>query len=208
LQHEGEKLRDAFFGSARSLLLVVGPIAVLLTFASGDFLRLFSHGQWLPALPMVQVAVWASLLRGLGLLFPQLYHATGRPEYALYDSLVTGGTLVTGFVLALVLAPAGNGALWVAWAWLLSCPVALAVDFALVRRCAPITLTGLFRSLRRPAAGVALLVPVLALARFLRPTNGSPLISLLLLILLGLGTYALYLRRVLHLRPADLLPKR
>jgi O-antigen/teichoic acid export membrane protein len=208
LQGHGERLRDAFTQSARSLVLVLGPVAALLTFASGDLLRVVAGEQWIAAVPIIQVLCWASLLRGLALLFPQLYHATGRPEYAVYDALVIGSTLVAGFGLALWLAPAATGAWWVAWAWLLSYPVALAFHFHLARRCAPITPAGLLGALARPALGVLLVVLVLAVASRLRVAGGSPLVSLLLLVGLGLGTYLLYLRRVLHLRSADLLPRR
>lgn len=208
LQGQGDRLREAFVSSARSLVLVVGPVAALLTFGSQDLLQLVGGGRWLAAVPLVQILCWASLLRGLALLFPQLYLATGRPEFALYDSLVVAITLVGGFVLALGLAPAGSGSMWVAWVWLLSFPIALAVHFHLVRQCAPITPALLGADIGKAALGVGWLTLVLGVGSRLRPALGNPLASLAFLIALGLGAYGLYLRRVLHLRPTDLLPGR
>jgi len=208
LQGLGAELRDAFFQSARSLLLVVGPVAALLTFASRDVLTVVASGHWLAALPMVQVLAWASLLRGLGLLFPQLFLATGRPEFAVYDAVITGLALVSGFVLALVLAPTDSKVLWVAWAWLLTYPVALTADFLMVRACAPITVRGLVQDLGPSLLGLALVTGALAAATQLRQVLASPILSLAVLILVALGTHAIYLRRVLHLRSRDLLPQR
>ena len=127
---------------------------------------------------------------------------------SIYDSLVIGVTLVGGFGLALALAPASTGAYWVAWVWVLSYPVALAFHFHLARRCAPITPRGLFGALAGPALGVLVVVAVLAAGAQLRGAIGSPLLSLLFLVTLGLGTYLIFLHRVLHLRFADLLPHR
>jgi O-antigen/teichoic acid export membrane protein len=208
LQGQGERLRDAFVTSARSLVMVVGPVAALLTFASADLLHLFAGGRWLAAVPLVQILCWASLLRGMALLFPQLYHATGRPEFAVYDALVIGVTLVGGFGLALTLAPAATAPTWVAWTWLLSYPIALAYHFHLANQCAPITPAGLLGPLVRPGLGILAMCLVLALGTLLRDAIGSPLLSLLFLVALGLGAYSLYLHRVMHLRAADLLPQR
>jgi O-antigen/teichoic acid export membrane protein len=165
-------------------------------------------GRWLPAVPLVQVLVWASLLRGISQLFPQIYVATGHPKYAVVDSLVTGTTLVTGFVVALLLAPAGRGAMWVAWVWLLSYPVPLVVHYVMVRRAAPIDVREWVTGMIRPAVGIAALALLLGLSTRLRPLVSSPLISLVLLIAITLAGHALYMRRVLHVRLGDLLPKK
>ncbi len=208
LQALGEELKLAVYRSARSLLLILGPIAALICFTSPDILALVGEGRWLPAVPVVQVLVWGSLLRGIAQLFPQLYVATGHPMFAVWDSLVTGTTLVAGFALALTLASPEAGTVWVARAWLLSYPVPLALHFVLARRCAPITPGGMASELARPALGIVLLSLVLAAGSTLRVPLGSPVLSLVTLVLLGLATYALYLRQVLQLRPGDLLPAR
>jgi O-antigen/teichoic acid export membrane protein len=208
LQSLPQELTRAFYRSARSLLLILGPIAALICFASPDIFHLIGGGKWLPAVPLVQLLVWASLLRGISLLFPQLYHATGVPELAVYDSLVTGATLVAGFLLALTLAPAETGTLWVCRVWLRSFPLALGMPFLMARRCAPITPLGMARELARPALGMLLLSGLLALGATLRGPLGSPLLSLLLLLGLSVAGYALYLRKALHLRLGDVVPKR
>lgn len=210
LRHHATDLRDAFYRSARSLLLILGPITALIFFGSGDLLRLplLDNGKWMAAAPIIQVLCWASLLRGISSLFPQLYYATGELWAAVRNSLLTGGVLIGAFVLALMLAPPGQGTQWVAWAWLLSYPIPLANNFAVARRSAPITAAGMAKVLAGPFFGVLVVCVVLGGATLLRPAIGSPLVMLLLLIALALGTHLLYLRKVLHIKPGDLLPKK
>ncbi|HSB55894.1 MAG TPA: oligosaccharide flippase family protein [Gemmatimonadales bacterium] len=208
LQEHAEELKAAFYRSAQSLLLTLGPVVALICFASPDILSLIGHGRWLAAAPLVQILVWASLLRGVAQLFPALYIATGHPHYTVYDSLVTGGTLVLGFLLALVIAPPETATIWVALVWLLSYPLALALHFTLVRRTAPITPGSMARSLASAALGLLVMSLVLAVASTLRALVGSPVLTLVMLVTVGLATYMVFLRKVLHLKPGHLLPRR
>ncbi len=208
LRDKPAELAQAFNRSARTLFLFLGPIAVFLCFASRDILSLIGGGKWLPAVPLIQVLVWASLLRGMSQLFPQLYIATGHPKYAVVDSAVTGGTLVAGFATALAIAPPGQGALWVAWVWLCSYPIPLAAHYVMVRRSAPIKAGEFLHTLLKPAIGIACLTLLLGLGSFLRGAIGSPVLMLLLLAALAVGGHALYLRYVMHLRMGDVLPRK
>lgn len=208
LRDKPAELARAFNRSPRTLLLLLGPVAALICFASTDLLTLIGGGKWLPAVPLIQVLVWASLLRGISQLFPQLYIATGHPKYAIVDSLLTGATLVAGFFIALALAPPGQGAMWVAWVWVFSYPIPLLAHYIMVRRSAPISGRDFFANFAKPALGIAGLALVLGLGSKLRPMLGSPVLSLALLVALTLGAHALYLRYALHLRMGDVLPRK
>jgi O-antigen/teichoic acid export membrane protein len=208
LREDARAVVEAFNRSARSLLLVLGPVAALICFASPDILALIGGGKWLPAVPLIQVLAWASLLRGIAQLFPQLYNATGRPGLAVYDSLLTGITLVVGFTLALWLAPAELGAMAVAWVWLLTYPITLWAHFRWVRSCAAVTAGGMAAELAGPVLGVLLLSLVLGLLSLLRPLMLAPVLMLILLVAAGAATYLVYLRRVLGITPGNLLPRR
>ena len=208
LRNDVLQLREAFYRSARSLLLLLGPVAALLTVASADLLRVVSGETWLAAVPLVRILCWASLLRGLAQLFPQVYEVSAHPRFALYDTLLSGTMLVGGFALALWLAPPTLGALAVAWVWLLTYPPVLVAHFLMVRWCAPITPRGVARSLGLPALGVLMMLFVLMLANRVLPVVHSPWLGLTLVVSVGLGTYAIYLRRVLHLTRSELLPQR
>lgn len=208
LREKPAELARAFSRSPRTLLLILGPVTVFLCFASRDLLSLIGGGKWLPAVPLIQVLVWASLLRGVSQLFSQVYVATGQTRYAFIDTSLTGCTLVAGFVLALLLAPAGQGALWVALVWLVSYPVPLAANYVMIRRSIPFTLGDFLGNLARPVLGIAVLALIVGLASGLAPALGSPWASLLLVAGLTLGVHVLYLHRVLHLRLSDILPRK
>lgn len=208
LQSHAAELTQAFYRSARSLLLILGPVAALICFASPDIFRLIGGGKWLPSVPLVQILVWASLLRGIALLFPQLYQATGNPGLGVYDSLVTGGTLVLGFLIALTLAPPESGTRWVCLVWLITFPFTLGLHFYMVRRAAPISARGMWRELVRPLSAMVVLSLILALGSLLRPLVGSPVLSLLVMVALAAVGFLACLRWILHLSLPDLLPKR
>lgn len=190
-------------------MLILGPITALIFFGSGELLQLplLGSGKWAAAEPIIQVLCWASLLRGISALFPQLYYATGELWAAVRNSILTGVTLILAFVAALLLAPPGQGTLWVGWAWLISYPIPLANNFAVARRSAPITAGGMAKQLTGPFFGVAAICVVLAGATLLRPVIGSPLVMLLIFVVLALGTHVLYLHRVLQIRLGDVVPK-
>jgi PST family polysaccharide transporter len=202
------ELAQALNRSARTLFLFLGPVAALLCFGSADILAMIGHGRWLPAVPLIQVLAWASLLRGVSQLFPQVYIATGHPKYAIVDALLTGATLIAGFALALALVPAAQGAMWVALVWLISYPIPLFAHTIMIRRCVPTGVGGMVRELVRPAIGVALVALLLAIGSQFRGAIGSPILTLALLIALTAGGHLLYLKYAMHLRPADVLPRK
>jgi teichuronic acid exporter len=208
LRSDAAALCDAFYRSGRSLLLLLGPIAAILCFTSPDILRIVGGGKWLAAVPMIYVLSWASLLRGLSQIFPQLFQAVGRPAYAVASQLIAGATLVIGFLLALALARPAAAAQWVAWAWLLSYPIPLAAQFAMARRCAPVRFAEMMRALALPALGIAVLSLALAAACRLRPALASPFASLAVLAAVGAIVYLAYLRLAMRMRPSDVLPRR
>jgi hypothetical protein len=154
------------------------------------------------------VLSWASLVRGLSQTFPQLYQAVGRPGYAVASQLLTGATLVLGFLLALAVASRENAALWVAWVWLLSYPIPLAAQFVMARRCASVRFSEMMRALWLPALGLGLMALALGAASLLRPHLPSPAASLVFVTAAGMLAYLVYLHGVMRLRWRDLLPDR
>ena len=86
--------------------------------------------------------------------------------------------------------------------------MALALHFVLARRSAPITPGSMGRSLVPAASGLMVLSLVLGGVSLLRARLASPVLMVVVLLVVGLGTYLVYLRRVLHLTPGSLLPRR
>lgn len=208
VQHDAVRLREAFMGSARTLFLMLAPIAVFMAVSAPFLVRVAYGPRWAPVVPLVPIFAGAAVLRGIAQLFGQLYNATGHSRFTLYDAVLTGGTLVTGFVLALTLAPVGRGTVAVAWVWLITYPLALIIEFAFVRRCAPIYPGDLGARLAGPAVGVLAMALGVGVLRVAYPSAYSPVLFLLAAGGLGLAIYGWYLRRGLGIRLTDLAPRR
>ncbi len=200
-----QALRATFLANTRSLFLMVVPVAAFIFFAAEAMLGLLGGGRWAAAAPAVQILVCAGILRAATVLFPQVYVALGRPQYATLDSAVTLVLLTSSFWFGLRWFPE-LGVLSVCFAWLLAYPLLLGWHVLLMHR-----LVGLepLRYLRALASGLAALAPV-ALGLFLvsQLAPGQPWAELALLVATCLGIYWGYLRWVLKIRFRELVPKR
>lgn len=204
---EIEKLVDAFYRMSRHLLFLAGPVVLFLFFGSEHLIRAINPERWLPAVPAVQILCWAALLRGLAQLFPQLYIASGKPGLAIYNELANCATLVGSIAIALWRFPE-LGIYGVCWAWLLSYPVMLTLQFRLARRSVPVRFAGYARTLAPLIGGLVAAGAAMGGATWaLRATRFDvPVAALVLVALAGLVAYAAYLRLVLGQRLTDLRP--
>lgn len=204
--HDVLALKGAFLRSTRSMTLLAAPIAAFLFFATSDLIPLVTHPRWTDAVPAVRILVWGALLKGVAHLFPQVYVAAGRPHYAAFDSAVSLVLLVTLFWSGLTLLPEW-GTLSVCWAWVLAYPMLLQLNIVMTRRITPLTWPEYLRALT-PGIGGALVMSVGMLAtRPLELGTWGHLPSLIGTALVGITTYAAYLRIVLGVHLRDLAPK-
>jgi O-antigen/teichoic acid export membrane protein len=206
--HDTEARTEAFARSIRYVLLLAGPVVVVLFFGAADAVALVNE-RWFPAVPAIQLLAWAALLRSIDLLFPTFFQAIGRPEYSVYDAILSASILVSGFWIALHFWGNQNGMMAVCAVWLLAYPIVLAADTLWAKRIAGIG----FRTLARvalpvvPGIGVMVLVLYLVPWPALRMHDIGPAGMLCAKILVGLCAYTAYLRFVLGLRLKDLNAK-
>lgn len=133
------RLKESFVWTTRNLVVLIGPIAVFLAFAAPNLVPLVGGEKWLPAVPVVQVLCWAALLRCVAHLTPQLLHAAGRPDLAIYDSLITLCMLAVSFAVFLGLPMLKPwGIMGIAWGWLLAYPPILLALWVFARRVVPL----------------------------------------------------------------------
>jgi O-antigen/teichoic acid export membrane protein len=207
LSHDHVALRTTFASNTRSLFLMVAPLAAFIVIATQQLFEVVGEGRWLGAVPAVRILVWAGLLRAATTMFPQVYVALGKPVYATLDSLLTLVILSASFWLGLTWFPEA-GVLSVCYAWLLIYPLFLAGHLLVIRRLIGLEQGRYWRAL---GAGFGPVLPM-ALGLFgveqLTRGRGLGLLVLPLLALVGLAIYWAYLRWVLSVRFADLLPKR
>jgi hypothetical protein len=140
-------------------------------------------------------------------MFPQVYVAMGKPVYATIDSLLTLVILAASFWLGLTWFPE-VGVLSVCYAWLLIYPLFLVGHLLVIRRLIGLEQGRYWRAL---GAGFGPVLPIsLGLFAVEQVTSGRGLGLLVLPIfaLVGIAIYWAYLRWVLSVHFADLLPKR
>lgn len=151
-----EKLADTFVWIQKNFAFLIAPIALFLTFSADDLMSLIGEAQWVEAAPAIRVLAWAALLRSLAQVFPQVYHATGRPEYAIYDSLISVVVLVGTFFGALWFFKETLGILSVSYAWLAVYPILIFFLWIFARMAIPLGMGRYLTSFLHPLAATAI----------------------------------------------------
>ncbi len=198
-----EALEAAFARSCRYLFLLLGPSMVFLAFAASDTVTVIAHERWLAAVPAAKILCIAALLRGFAELYPQVFFAVGRAEYAVYAAVLSTLTLAGGFWAGLTFFGARYGALTVAAVWVLAYPVVLAVEALWTRRIAALRVRSVLSALLPVTGALAAMALPLALLAYLHPEIGA-LGRFLLSAASGLFVYGLYLYFVLGMTFRDL----
>ena len=201
------RLEAAFFDTSRMMLTITGPMAVVIFFGARDLLQLITGEKWLAAVPAIQVLCWAGVLRTAERLFTRLFNAVGKPQLTLFESLLTLVVLATTMCTLLYFLGDTIGVLAVCAAWVLSYPILFFFVRSLARRVMPFRFTGYLRCLGPTVACVAIMGLLTALATALRPATGAgawPASGLILVTVVGLGSYALSLRRLAGLSIRDI----
>ncbi len=200
VQSEAAILRETFTRTARSLLFLLLPIAAFIAIEGRDLFAVVAAPRWQSAVPIAQILCWAGVIRGLVQLFGPLYQAGGRPRLAVYEAALTGTLLALGFVLAVFTAPAGRGALWVAWAWLTVYPLVLIWDLYWSRRYFGLTAGRLLAALSPVLPGVVLMGLTMWAAARLVATRFPTTPRLFLVAAAGAACFYLYKNVVLDRR--------
>jgi O-antigen/teichoic acid export membrane protein len=215
LASDAKALLSSFLSSTRSFLLMAAPVAAIIFVAAGDVLEVVGGSRWIDARPAVQILVWAGLLRAAAMIFPQVYVAVGRPQYASLDSVLTLVLLTLSFWFGLTYFPS-LGVLSVCLAWLLCYPLILSWHFALIRRFMALGFVDYVGAIA-PGFGAAacMVLGSKLLERLLRgaierrlPAHGLGIFELLISVAVGLSIYLAYLRWVLKTRFRELVPRR
>jgi O-antigen/teichoic acid export membrane protein len=205
VRHDTGQLADTFLFTARSLALLVTGVLVVVWASADDLLLLLGQGQWLGAAPAVGALCAAAWLRCLVQLFPQLFHAAGRPEYAVYDSLLSLLVMLAAFTSFLSWWGERLGIVAVSYAWLACYPPLLGFLWLLARHLIPLTVRGYLRALLPAVGGAAVLVGPLWLLRrfdqFLQPGGQAFAVY----VLVGVILYTAYLWVGLGITPRSLL---
>lgn len=204
---EQERLKRAFLWMSRALGLIAGPLTALLCFFGADILALATGSKWLAAGPLIPALCWAAFLRTQTQAIPQVFHAAGRPELALYDSILTLPCLiVSGWLLVIGLGPR-LGANAVSLAWIVTYLIMLNVLRLMARYVIGLRAWEYFRNLLHPIALMALLFAVLSLVAPALRARLPALPAVVVGLAVGLGLVVAYSRLVMRLRLSELWPR-
>jgi O-antigen/teichoic acid export membrane protein len=204
LAHDPPRLKESFLFTTRNLIILTGPIAVFLAFSAPNLIPLIEHGKWNAAVPVVQVLCWAALFRSLAHLSPQVLHAVGRPDLAVWESVLTLALLSLMFGAAAHFGDA-VGVSAIAWGWLLIYPAVLWTLWLFKRRLIGLRLSEYLKSFGAGLAAMGSVALALALINLLRISATSSLVVFLVQLAVALGTMLLFVRYVLGVRPRDVL---
>jgi len=207
IAHDTVALKSALLHSTRSMTLMGAPIVAFLFFAAADVLALVTSDRWAAAVPAIQLLVWGGLLRTAAHLFPQVYVAAGKPNFAVLDSAVSLVLLSSAFYLGLTFLPEW-GVLSTCWAWILVYPVLLQLHLVLTRRILPLGTLEYLKALVPAIGGALAMILAMAVTIPLKLHLYGHLLSVIVWAAVGLGAYLVYLRVVLKMRFKDLLPSK
>ena len=80
LQDDIPKLREAYLKVLQFTTFLSFPIAGLIFVLAPDFTRIFLGEKWMPIVPLMQILVFAGLVRSIQATTGPIFHAIGKPR--------------------------------------------------------------------------------------------------------------------------------
>jgi O-antigen/teichoic acid export membrane protein len=80
IQHDKEKMRQAYIKTLKLLLFVLAPIAAGIIAVAPEFTQLFLGSQWLPSVPAMRVLTLAGFLWAFAVVTVPVFSAIGKPH--------------------------------------------------------------------------------------------------------------------------------
>jgi O-antigen/teichoic acid export membrane protein len=205
LDGDRQSLAEVFVWTQRNLAMLVIPVVCFLIVTHQSLLLTVAGASWTAAGTLVIPLALASWLRCHAQVYPQLFHATGRPLYAVIDSLAAMLVLGGGFVVSAWLFGEQVGVLAVCWVWLAGYPILIGLLTYLARRQIPVSFAMVLREAKHPSLLGAILLLVGVGLMALEPVIAHPLLFLLLGAVCVLGAALGYVRLVMGIGLKSLL---
>jgi O-antigen/teichoic acid export membrane protein len=184
LQQEADRLGDAVHAAVTAALTIMLPICVGLALTADDLVPTVFGADWVDMVPILQILAVASTLGCFKSLLNNMLTMVG------YIRLVA---IVTWLLALSVVATGLAGAIWmgavgVAWAYLVSEALALAVMIWLIKRALPRVAKRLFTlTMLRPAAATLVMAAAVWTAALASGLDG--LMGLMLQVGVGVVVY-------------------
>jgi len=122
------------------------PIAAGMALVGGDFVRVFLAAKWSGSIPLLAPLCILGGMRSIFVVLPSLLVAVGSPAKLLKFNF----TCCVVYPLVFAACAHFGGALWVAWAWAILCPLFYLWMIDLCYRLIPLRGTDYFAPLQAP----------------------------------------------------------
>lgn len=190
MQADRARVADALCRAIRLVMLVAWPLYLGLAVTAEPLVLLVLGQKWADMIPFVRLLALAMPFLTIQAMFPPMCNAMGRPGLGARIALLGALIMPAAFLIGIQ-----YGAIGLAWAWLLGCPLFAVLTAHVAGRLVGLGLGRLGAALApglAAAAAMALLVLGLDL---LLPPLASPL-RLALLVPAGMASYAAILALV------------
>jgi O-antigen/teichoic acid export membrane protein len=186
LQDDRARVREAFLLGTRAVTAISAPVFLGLLVTAPDWVVLIFGPHWRPAVPLVQIICFVSVIAfGRTLVGPCL-KALGRPAAYLTPALAGCAAM-----LAATAATAGGDVIAAGWAWAARVAIVLPLGLHALQRATGISAADQARAMLPALASAGLMAAVVAgWSAFL---EGAPLLCLASSVVLGAGIYPLVL---------------
>jgi O-antigen/teichoic acid export membrane protein len=169
------------------------PVAAGMALVGGDFIRVFLAMKWTGSIPLLVPLCILGGIRAIVVILPSLLVAVGRPDKLLKFNF----TCCVIYPIAFAACARFGGTLWVAWTWVILCPLFYIWMVHISYGLTPLRGTDYFAPLQAPFVTTLLMATLVWVAS--RLVSSPDLAHLIFQVLIGAISYCvlggLWLRR-------------
>ena len=179
------RLRHAIFRVGQLNSIIGLPIAILTCYFAPEIVLYILGDQWLPAVPLVRILAFNTLLNYVGSSFGPFFLSLGRTDLIFKLRIYSLCVLFP----SMYILTTKYGAVGTAMALLVTTLFVLPVSRMIIFRILGCSFFEYLKWQKEAALASAAMVAVLLISQYLIPTGPYPLLKTLVLLILGAGSY-------------------
>ena len=183
-QTELEVMQRGYYAAAQMGTLLSVPLFTGLIVVAEELVALVLGVQWLPAVPLIQIAAFGTLLYFTLMFADVVFIALGKPGWTLLVNIFNLGLNVTGFLVFYE-----SGLVVVALAWTATGFLTAPLTLKLIRKLIQIEPAALARNVAQPFIAGSLMALLLFVLKLQLPLDWPVMPRLALLVSAGALTY-------------------
>jgi O-antigen/teichoic acid export membrane protein len=186
LQHELEKLRNAFYTFTELTSFAAFPIFIGVAVLAPELVKFLFGEKWLPSVPVMQILAFIGIQHVISYFYATVLMAMGKPSWQLKMNLFDATANFIGFYLVV-----RWGIVAVAAAYVIRGFLTIPINYWLAHRAIDLNLATYLQKLTAPVVGsLVMAICVWQTANFFVNITSLPIL-LAICILLGFGVYTL-----------------